>query len=1168
MRELRVEDALMYLDQVKMEFGTRPHVYNEFLYIMKTFKSQQIDTPGVIRRVTNLFKGNKQLVLGFNTFLPEGYKIEIPDNQNSVFYRAPGQHTLTRIHTGPIGPLDTNNASPQVGPGAAQETPPAVRVAAKAMPHMGPHGQSSNLPMSPPNPPSGFGVQHPGPGNSHPVSKPSISPQKPPHTQQHVQQNVQQPPPPPPPPQAEAQAPIEFDHAINYVTTIKRRFSSDPDTYKKFLEILHTYQREQKGIKEVLDEVSILFADHPDLLKDFTYFLPDAVQEQAKVQLAKYVREAENRRDMLLLKQSEQKRAMSPQKPAPPITRVDSASMYQEPQIQYPPPPQVPLVPFGAKEARSAEREQEICRSAIYGIVSFDPVRPPRKHEYTPAQAASRYGRPKSIPEAIIQPFTKEVAFFDRAKEHLNRKELAAVTNVYNNRRQHTPWTEFLKCLHLFGAGILQKKDILTLLPPLFKYGHAPKSVINATPGSAAFQEVIESATALMKEFEDLLVSRGPYARQQVALKNKSKYGAITAKEWDPTLCDEISPSYRTYPSDYPYEEFYTHSGQTEEDAAVLNTDVVCVRNERRVPASKMRLLDSLEEYDGIAERRNMFEQALAKVEDERFEVDIVIETNGSAMKQIEPYAEEVSQLRENEEKEGQPIGRLHYELRPKSLHSNHLNSIARLYGEQGDEVLQHLLRNPIAVLPILFKRLKEKDTEWRKVRTDLCKQWRVAQETNYEPSLDITSYFNRRDIEKSFHSEDLIEDCQKARQFAKEPPIMPSVTDKISATFSLEHENHEMLLFQSYASVSVTPEMPHKDAYELISLYTVKNVAKTNAEREKSARFWTEFMLPWFNFPTHWFLKELRDKARSEKSSGIVKYKLGQMVKTAFGNGRIVSFVEAGSHAGAHYKVKLPFGTGYIRPSSIVHHLPSPEQLQYVRSGGIMELLDADDVPMDGDEAKLLPSSCQLIFGTEKLYLFMRMYCALVGLLNSIQNDLSASSNDMEIEGIGNKRYAEFLSIIRKYIEEKYSFKTYELQCHSLLKTKPYEMAAVPRLLDKCADFLVKVAKEDKVLNLYDFYQWNHMNPSLQRLESLHFTEEAAYRIQFEASDGKIHFCYMPKSRDMHMTSRGDDGTITSDGEDNTGGEEDDLDSSVNDGDEVVDNENGVKSAKRMRLE
>ncbi|KAL3810525.1 hypothetical protein ACHAXA_009449 [Cyclostephanos tholiformis] len=76
--ELRVEDALMYLDQVRMEFGDRPHIYNEFLDIMKTSKSQAIDTPGVIRRVATLFHGNKRLVLGFNTFLTEGYRIELP----------------------------------------------------------------------------------------------------------------------------------------------------------------------------------------------------------------------------------------------------------------------------------------------------------------------------------------------------------------------------------------------------------------------------------------------------------------------------------------------------------------------------------------------------------------------------------------------------------------------------------------------------------------------------------------------------------------------------------------------------------------------------------------------------------------------------------------------------------------------------------------------------------------------------------------------------------------------------------------------------------------------------------------------------------------------------------------------------------------------------------
>ena len=73
MRELRVEDALMYLDQVKLEFGDRSQIYNEFIKIMKNFKSMKIDTSGVIRRVSTLFQGNKALAFGFNTFLPDGF---------------------------------------------------------------------------------------------------------------------------------------------------------------------------------------------------------------------------------------------------------------------------------------------------------------------------------------------------------------------------------------------------------------------------------------------------------------------------------------------------------------------------------------------------------------------------------------------------------------------------------------------------------------------------------------------------------------------------------------------------------------------------------------------------------------------------------------------------------------------------------------------------------------------------------------------------------------------------------------------------------------------------------------------------------------------------------------------------------------------------------------
>ncbi len=38
----------------------------------------RIDTTGVIARVKELFKGHRDLILGFNTFLPKGYEITLP----------------------------------------------------------------------------------------------------------------------------------------------------------------------------------------------------------------------------------------------------------------------------------------------------------------------------------------------------------------------------------------------------------------------------------------------------------------------------------------------------------------------------------------------------------------------------------------------------------------------------------------------------------------------------------------------------------------------------------------------------------------------------------------------------------------------------------------------------------------------------------------------------------------------------------------------------------------------------------------------------------------------------------------------------------------------------------------------------------------------------------
>jgi len=58
-----------------------------------------------------------------------------------------------------------------------------------------------------------------------------------------------------------------------------------PETYKQFLDILQTYQRESKPIQDVYAQVTQLFHTAPDLLEDFKQFLPESAA-QAKAQAA------------------------------------------------------------------------------------------------------------------------------------------------------------------------------------------------------------------------------------------------------------------------------------------------------------------------------------------------------------------------------------------------------------------------------------------------------------------------------------------------------------------------------------------------------------------------------------------------------------------------------------------------------------------------------------------------------------------------------------------------------------------------------------------------------------------------------------------------------------------------------------------------------------------
>ncbi|KAK0442132.1 histone deacetylase complex, SIN3 component [Armillaria borealis] len=253
-RPLNVTDALSYLDAVKIQFQDQPDVYNQFLDIMKEFKSQLIDTPGVIHRVSHLFFGHPQLIIGFNTFLPAGYHIEITSDGP----------TLSRITvTNSDGSVILYQHPPLLPPGECHLYSGETRRADRRLDAHTLHHQYAiqysviGRPFCPTgSSPAGSSLALIPPLERRPeTSGPSGTPD----------------------PKAVA---YDFDKqimgpAFNYVQKIKQR--CDPETYKQFLDILSRYHRKHDSIDEVSTQIARLFKDDPDLRTDFHIFMPESV---------------------------------------------------------------------------------------------------------------------------------------------------------------------------------------------------------------------------------------------------------------------------------------------------------------------------------------------------------------------------------------------------------------------------------------------------------------------------------------------------------------------------------------------------------------------------------------------------------------------------------------------------------------------------------------------------------------------------------------------------------------------------------------------------------------------------------------------------------------------------------------------------------------------------
>ncbi|KAG7230881.1 hypothetical protein INR49_024908 [Caranx melampygus] len=643
-QRLKVEDALSYLDQVKLQFGNQPQVYNDFLDIMKEFKSQSIDTPGVISRVSQLFKGHPDLIMGFNTFLPPGYKIEVQTN-DLVNVTTPGQ-----IH------------------------------------HITPHGISvQNIPIT-------------GAATQHQAQLPSAATTTaPPLLTQPTPAKMSKLHPPlsgtPTGPPLQNNQPVEFNHAINYVNKIKNRFQGQPDIYKAFLEILHTYQKEQRNAKEaggnytpalteqeVYAQVARLFKNQEDLLSEFGQFLPDA-------------------NSSVLLNKTTAEKAES--------VRNDHGGTAKKLQLN--------------NKQRPNQNGCQIRRHPTPG-----PTPPVKK------KPKLLNLKDSSVAEASKHGAGTETLFFEKVRKALRSAE------AYDN---------FLRCLVIFNQEVISRAELVQLVLPFL--GKFPE---------------------LFNWFKNFL---GYREMTHIETYPKERATEGIAMEIDYASCKRLGSSYRALPKSYQQPKC---TGRTPLCKEVLNDTWVSF------PSWS-------EDSTFVSSKKTQYEEHIYRCEDERFELDVVLETNLATIRVLETVQRKLSRMSAEE----QAKFRLDNTLGGSS-EVVHRKAIQRIYGDKAPDIIDGLKKNPAVSVPIVLKRLKTKEEEWREAQRGFNKIWREQNEKYYLKSLDHQGINFKQNDTKVLRSKSLLNEIESIYDERQEQASEENATPPTGPHLTLNYEDSQIL--------------------------------------------------------------------------------------------------------------------------------------------------------------------------------------------------------------------------------------------------------------------------------------------------------------------------------------------------------------------------------------
>lgn len=198
--------------------------------------------------------------------------------------------------------------------------------------------------------------------------------------------------------------------------------------------------------------------------------------------------------------------------------------------------------------------------------------------------------------------------------------------------------------------------------------------------------------------------------------RERDRMNSDVGMEIDYSACKRYGASYRAVPKNVPQLKC---SGRTPLCKEVLNDSWVSF------PSWS-------EDSTFVSSRKTQYEEYIYRCEDERFELDVVLETNLSTIRVLEAIQKKLSRMPPEERNKF----RLD-DLLGGTSSVIHQRAIRRIYGDKAQEIIEGLKKNPAVAIPLVIRRLMAKEEEWREAQKQFNKIWREQNEKYYLKSLD-----------------------------------------------------------------------------------------------------------------------------------------------------------------------------------------------------------------------------------------------------------------------------------------------------------------------------------------------------------------------------------------------------------------------------------------------